>query len=51
MVLSVPGKVLYGVLLERIKEEVDPKLLRSAGGLPQEQILHRPAFTSSRSNL
>ena len=42
MLLSTPGKVLNRILLERMKEAVDPELPWPAGRLPAEQILCRP---------
>ena len=42
MLLSTPGKILRRVLLEKMKEVVDPKLRdQQAGRLPAEQILCR----------
>ena len=42
MLLSTSGKVLNGVLLERMKEAVDPKLRDQQAGLRRKQFLCRP---------
>ena len=49
MLLSTPGKVLNGVLLERMKEAVDPKLRDQQAGFRRTDLVptRSPACASS----